>query len=288
MKPFPVPIRVVGPGSHVEEEELQYLDMPRGMSVFQMPRVPQSTEVAHMTEARRALSRLLDRMEAWDPGAPGEAPRMDLDALDAAPLKIVNEMLGEGEVAIRIDGSRAYRIQESVFAGVWRVCELDGEGRVARDWVEASAIPAVVHEAARAGSSPELRDVEKPEGAMNSPALLVEIRQQMREWRARKPAHVVNLTLFPLSPADHEVMQQALPVGSVAIMSRGFGNCRITSTAARHVWRVQYFNNMNTLILDTLEVVDLPEVAVAAAEDLRESRERFAELLEWMAESAES
>jgi hydrogenase-1 operon protein HyaF len=83
-------------------------------------------------------------------------------------------------------------------------------------------------------------------------------------------------------------MQQALPVGPVAIISRGFGNCRITSTAARHVWRVQYFNNMNTLILDTLEVVDLPEVAVAAAEDLRESRERFAELLEWMAESAES
>jgi hydrogenase-1 operon protein HyaF len=283
-----VPIRVVGPGSHVEEEELQYLDMPRGMSVFQMPRVAQSAEVAHMTEARRVLSRLLDRMEAWDPGAPGEPPRIDLDALDAAPLKIVNEMLGEGEVAIRIDGNRAYRIQESVFAGVWRVCELDGEGRVARDWVEASAIPVVVNEAARTGSSPELRDVEKPEGAMNSPALLVEIQQQMREWRARKPAHVVNLTLFPLSPADHEVMQQALPVGPVAIMSRGFGNCRITSTAARHVWRVQYFNNMNTLILDTLEVVDLPEVAVAAAEDLRESRERFAELLEWMAECAES
>jgi hydrogenase-1 operon protein HyaF len=288
MKPFPVPIRVVGPGSHVEEEELQYLDMPRGMSVFQMPRIPQSAGSAHMAAARHALSRLLHRMEAWDPGAPGEAPRIELDGLDAAPLKVVNEMLGEGEVAIRIDGSRAYRIQESVFAGVWRVCELDGDGRLARDWVEASAIPSVVTELARAGASPALPQVAKREGAMNSPALLVEIQQQMREWRPRRPAHVVNLTLFPLSPADHEIMQQALPAGPVAIMSRGFGNCRITSTGARHVWRVQYFNNMSTLILDTLEIVDLPEVAVAAVEDLSESRERFAELLEWMAESAET
>ncbi len=288
MKPFPVPIRVVGPGSHLEEEELQYLDLPRGMSVFQMPRIPQSAESVHMAAARHVLARLLDRMESWDPGAPGEVPRIDLDGLDAAPLTIVNEMLGEGEVAIRIDGGRAFRIQESVFAGVWRVCELDVNGRVACDWVEASPIPAVVTEAARAGSSPDLRNVETPEGTMNSPALLVEIQQQMREWRPRRPAHVVNLTLFPLSPPDHDVMQQALPIGPVAIMSRGFGNCRITSTGARHVWRVQYFNNMNTLILDTLEIVDLPEVAIAAAEDLRESRERFAELLEWMAESAEA
>jgi hydrogenase-1 operon protein HyaF len=288
MKPFPVPIRVVGAGSHVEDEELQYIDMPRGMRVFQMPRVPQSAEAAHMAEARRVLARLLDRMEAWDPTATGEPPRLELDGLAAAPMKVVDEMLGEGEVAIRIDAERPFRIQESVFAGVWRVCELGADGAVVRDWVEASPIPLVVGEAARLGSAAELPRLDMPEGAMNSPALLVEIGQQMREWRARRPAHVVNLTLFPLSPADHEVMQKALPVGPVAIMSRGFGNCRITSTAARHVWRVQYFNNMNTLILDTLEVVDLPEVAIAAAEDLRESRERFGELLEWMAESADA
>ena len=67
-------------------------------------------------------------------------------------------------------------------------------------------------------------------------------------------------------------------VGPVAILSRGFGNCRISSTAARDVWRVQYFNNMQTLILNTIEVVDMPEVALAAAEDLADSRERLGEL----------
>ena len=80
------------------------------------------------------------------------------------------------------------------------------------------------------------------------------------------------------------MLEQALPVGAVAVMSRGFGNCRITSTAARHVWRVQYFNNMQTLILNTIEVVDVPEVAIAAPDDLADTRERLAELVAWMTE----
>ena len=70
----------------------------------------------------------------------------------------------------------------------------------------------------------------------------------------------------------------------MAILSRGFGNCRVTSTAIRNLWRVQYFNSMQTLILDTIEITRVPEVAMAAGEDLADSRERLIELLEWMAE----
>jgi hydrogenase-1 operon protein HyaF len=288
MKPFPLPIRVVGPGAHVEEEELQYLAMPRGMSVFEMPRVPPRADAAHMAAARELLAGFLDRMEAWDPADPAGSPRLELDRVAKGTLEIANQMLGEGEVAIRVDGACPYRIQETVFAGVWRVCELDGDGRVARDWLEASPIPSVVVDAAHAGSGTTLPAVAFPEGAMNSPALLAEIQEQIRARRPGAEAHVINLTLFPMSPEDHQVMEQAVPVGAVAIMSRGFGNCRVTSTGARNVWRVQYFNNMNTLILNTIEVVDLPEVAVAATEDLRDSRERFAELIEWMGESTEA
>jgi hydrogenase-1 operon protein HyaF len=88
-----------------------------------------------------------------------------------------------------------------------------------------------------------------------------------------------------MTPEDHQVLERALPVGSVAIISRGFGNCRITSTGARDIWRVQYFNSMNTLILNTIEVVDVPEVALAADEDLIDTRGRLAELIDWMSES---
>jgi hydrogenase-1 operon protein HyaF len=109
----------------------------------------------------------------------------------------------------------------------------------------------------------------------------------VKHRKAGAPPHVLNLTLFPMTPDDHQVLERALPVGNVAIISRGFGNCRVTSTATRDIWRVQYFNSMNTLILNTIEVVDVPEVALAADEDLDDSRTRLAELIDWMSESCE-
>jgi hydrogenase-1 operon protein HyaF len=69
------------------------------------------------------------------------------------------------------------------------------------------------------------------------------------------------------------------------MISRGFGNCHVSSTLVRDVWRVQYFNSARTLILNTLEIVRMPEAALAAADDLADSRERLAELLQWMDES---
>jgi hydrogenase-1 operon protein HyaF len=107
----------------------------------------------------------------------------------------------------------------------------------------------------------------------------------MRLSRPGRRAHVVNLTLFPLTPDDYAALEAALPVGPVALISRGFGNCRITSTLARDVWRVQYFNSMNTLILNTIEIVQAPEAALAAADDLADSKGRLAELVDWMSES---
>jgi len=127
--------------------------------------------------------------------------------------------------------------------------------------------------------------VDVPDGAMNSPALLAEIGSQMAARGVGDSAHVINLTLFPMTPEDHVVIEQALPVGPVAMISRGFGNCHVTSTGLADVWRVQYFNNMNTLILNTIEIVDVPEVALAAAEDLEDSRERLSELVDWMTAS---
>ncbi len=74
----------------------------------------------------------------------------------------------------------------------------------------------------------------------------------------------------------------------MAVLSRGFGNCRVSSTQVRHLWRVQYFNSMQTLILNTLEVTRVPEVALAAEEDLADSHERLLDLISWMSESAEA
>jgi len=285
MKDFPIPVRMVGAGSQVEDEELQYLEMPRGMTTFEMPRVPEKVDPAAMTAARDLLAGYLAALEGWDPAGAAPGPRLDLIGTPAPVLTIVNQVLGEGEVSVRIGGERDLRIQESVFTGIWRICEPAPDGTLARDWIEAASVPAVAVESAQATSAPTLVPVELPPGAMNSPALLREIGTRLHDARPGAAPHVINLTLFPMSPEDHAVMEAALGPGSVAMISRGFGNCHITSTRARNVWRVQYFNNMKTLILNTIEVVHVPEEALAAPEDLEDSRTRLAELVDWMSES---
>lgn len=287
MKPFPIPIRTLGPGSQPSEEDvaLQVLQMDREVDAFAMPAIPRSADDAHMAAARDLLAGFHDRLCGW---GDGDGPELDMTGVAPGPLAMANQMLGEGEVAIRIAGEREVRIQETIFAGLWRVQERDEAGRVVRDRLMACPIPALVPDAARAAASPRLRAVAMPQGAMNSPALLHEIQAQVATRRNGAPAHVVNLTLLPLTPEDHRVLDEAMAPGPVAIMSRGFGSCRVSSTSARDVWRVQYFNSMQTLILNTLEVVEIPEVALAAPEDLADSRERLGELVEWMSEACES
>jgi hydrogenase-1 operon protein HyaF len=284
-KAFPLPVRVIGPGSQSEDEELQYLEMPKGMNTFAMPGVPEAESVDDLKAARDLLAGYCAALGRWDPAAHWQGPRLALAGVPQPVLTIVDQMLGEGEVSIVVTGDRRFRIQESVFAGVWRVCALAEDGTLADDWVEAAPLPQVAVESAHAGASDALPDVALPAGAMNSPALLAEIRAQVATRAPGAAPHVINLTLFPMTPEDHQVMEAALPNGPVAMMSRGFGNCRVTSTRVRGAWRVQYFNSMNTLILNTIEVVDVPEVALAATEDLDDSKARLEELVAWMDES---
>jgi hydrogenase-1 operon protein HyaF len=285
MKMLSIPVRAVGPGSQPDEESLQYLDIPRDMNTFRMPLVPARVDAEALSESRDMLQEFLEALDSWDPATGETGPRIDISGLSPAAIEITDQMLGEGEVSIKVDGARKAHIQESVFAGIWRVCELDAEDRLIADWIEAAPLPAIVLEVARVAAVPSPAPVALREGTMNSPALLTEIADRMRQRQPGNPAHVLNLTLFPLTPEDRRVLEQALPIGPVGIISRGFGNCRISSTLAQDVWRVQYFNTMNTLILNTLEIVEAPEVALAAVEDLVDSHERLAELVEWMGES---
>jgi len=287
MKEFPIPVRAtegaIGPVSQPDDDSFSYMPFPLEAPAFSMPQVPEDADAASVAAARRLLARFVEQMDD------GATPRVELSALPAGVLRVLNESLGEGEVSVRIatrngDGAEV-RIQETVFAGVWRELHLRADGSVEHDWLHACPVPPVALERAQRAATTHLAPFELPRGAMNSPALLTEIREQVLHFRAGQPTHVINLSLLPLTPEDQVVLEQAAPVGPVAILSRGFGNCRITSTTLRNLWRVQYFNSMQTLILNTLEVVEVPEVAMAAADDLADSRERLRELLDWMSES---
>jgi hydrogenase-1 operon protein HyaF len=283
MQPVNIPIRSLMPEP---TEPVVVMPMPHEMTTFEMPRLPEPSPGNDVAGAHDVLARFLSLFDAWLE-AGGEPPSLDLAGLAPDSLRVLNETLGEGEVAaiVDVDAAAKIRIQETVFSGIWREQHVGVDGALQRDLLLAAAIPAVVGARAAEIGSATLPALELPAGAMNVPALLHELQDAIDRSASGSPAHVINLTLLPLSPEDSAHLDRVLDGGSVVILSRGFGNCRISSTAARHVWRVQYFNNMQTLILNTIEVVDMPAVALAAREDLIETRTRIAELVQWMGDS---
>ncbi|MEY9438948.1 hypothetical protein ABIF14_006039 [Bradyrhizobium elkanii] len=91
--------------------------------------------------------------------------------------------------------------------------------------------------------------------------------------------HVINLTLLPMNDIDLAFLQQSVGNGPVQLIFRGYGACRVQATAIRNVWSVQFFNSIDNIILDTLEIGGVPIVALAADEDFEDSAERLQEIM---------
>lgn len=288
-KPFPIPVRVVGPGSQVEEDELQYMTLPQGMNTYRPPLLPEREQLAALQPAQdalRAIASALQRArEVPVAGLAHLSERVDLSGLDEANLRLVNQVLGEGEVSARIGGEAGVQIQESIFAGVWRVAGVDAQ-RLTHDYVEIAAAPQELAARARLDAA-DVRALEAaqplPPMVMNAPSILTEVSEQAGGWRPGQPVHVINLTLLPLSPQDIVYLDERLGAGRVSILSRGYGNCRVSSTRVPNCWRVIYYNSQDTVILDTIEITAMPDAVCAAAEDIADSAERFAEVLDWVA-----
>ncbi|MDD2872332.1 MAG: hydrogenase expression/formation protein [Azoarcus sp.] len=280
MKAFPIPVVAVGPGSHEEDEALEYIPSPGEMSTFNVPRLPEVIDPVVRDEVLGVLGRLLDGMRAWSFGDP-DYPEIDLAALSVDAITLVNEALGQGEVSIVAETERGtLRVQETVFAGVWRELGFDPAQRQVRDVVSAAPVPGAIGACAQVACSAGIAVPSPPSGVMNAPSILAELVDVAARWKAGDAAHIVNLTLLPLVPDDLAYLDGALGAGSVVVLSRGYGNCRVSSTRLANTWWVQYFNSADNLILNTIEVTDMPDVVPAAAEDFGDSVERLAEWIE--------
>jgi hydrogenase-1 operon protein HyaF len=248
------------------------------MAVFRRPapRAPATAEA--MAGARALLGQLLARMASSTNGA----QHASLSLLDADPDVVVevNELLGHGEVSVLLAAPWAAHIQESAFPGIWRTQVYGAGGALTLDEVEAGPIPRIVSTALRAAVAPPAAVSAAPgPEVMNAPALLAELHAASAACLPASEAHIINLTLLPVTPEDLEWLANELGWGPVTILSRGYGNCRITATALPHTWWVQYFNSTDQLILNTIEVVDVPVAALAANEDVLESMGRLSEWL---------
>jgi hydrogenase-1 operon protein HyaF len=223
------------------------------------------------------LSNVADALAEQKADAPTQLFR--LGNLNDLERRLVADVLGEGEVAGVValpDGSLA-QIQESVLAGLWRVrIETD----VNHEYLEVGAIPEIVRRAAADLTAEDFEIGQVPDGAMNVLPVLAEIRERAQAWRPGIRSQIINFTLLPMSPIDMDFLQETIRNGPIQLVSRGYGNCRVLATGIRNVWSVQFFNAMDTIILDTLEVGGVPTVAVAADEDFEDSAERLREIIE--------
>lgn len=275
------PHAIVGPGTQPSEEDgaaLEYMEMPKGMRTYAAPSLPEP-EDAHGIE--RALGILAEvREAARTQRADQPTSTIDITGLDAQNRTFLDQALGDGEVSI-VAGATV-QAQESVFAGVWRVQEYGVTGSVVRDAIEIGAFPSLVldiaHQATLEGTRAHRGNL--PAGVINAAALVTELDDKIAAHRPRADAHVINLTLLPLTEEDVAFLDERLGTGSVTILSRGYGNCRITSTGTRNAWWVRYYNSRDAVVLNTIEIVDIPSVACAAPEDLSDSAQRIGEILE--------
>ena len=268
---FHLPPVGYGPGSQPDPEdgnELEYMEMPGDMRVFEA-RIPMVEDVSDLQPALALLKHVANLADGV--ARDGGTQSVDLSQLDAANRGLIAETMGEGEVAMKIRGLPALSVQESVFAGIWNV---SGAGL---DRLEIGSVPADARTRAFEPFRPA-QDVPQSDGVVNAPALIAELQDKSAEEPGE--LHVINLTLLPHTEADLAWLEERLGQGSTDILSRGYGNCRVRATALPRVWRVQFFNSMDTLILDTFEVTDMPEVAIAASEDISDSAERLREVIE--------
>lgn len=275
-----IPAITLGPGSQVDEAdelELDYPVLPTEMNTFSLPPLPEPETLSQAPRVLEILRQLLSAIE--QPLQDTRSPSIDVASLAPPEAELLNQILGEGEVSIRVGGENApWLIQESVLAGVWRL----RQPATGMDRIEVGPIPGVVLQHGLNGAQHRvvLPDAPAPRGVHTASALLVELEEQQARYRPGQQSHVINLTLLPHTAEDLAYLADQLGAGRTLILSRGYGNCRVSATGVAHVWWVQYFNSEDTLIVNTLEVADMPAVAMAAAEDLEDSALRLRELME--------
>ncbi|MDR2239855.1 MAG: hydrogenase expression/formation protein [Zoogloeaceae bacterium] len=279
-----IPVVMFGAGSQPAEEDWNYLPLPREVDTFHAP-LPEQVGKAGIPEVLPLLRAMIEALQA-DP-APHPARVFDVAGLSAPAQALLAQSMGEGEVSAQIslpDGGAA-QIQESVYTGIWRVLEFDAAGALRADRIEIGDIaPIVVQQAMAAGATHIALPSAQGQNLMNAPAIANEIASAHAAAMENDGAsnHAINFSLLPVTPEDLAWLEKIVGGGPVGIFSRGYGKCVVTSTGLRHVWRVRYFDGMNKIMLDMLEITRVPEVVLASREDLVNARAHLQELLEWL------
>jgi len=246
--------------------------LPHGLDTVAFDGEPGSAECVPLL---RACLDALQRCARTEEGAV-----IPVAGLSEAALKFLDSTLGVGEVVVNVAGGHQYEAKETVLPGLWRVWTHEASGALRSTHLEVGPVPHVAVAANRTGTAEELSIGVPPQGAMNVVPVLAELRHRSRSWRPGDANHVLSFTLLPMSEDDMAFLEAQLGHGPVRGESKGFSRCRVELTQVRNLWSVQHFNAMGKLILDTIEVGDVPSALMAGGHDFEDSATRLGEWLE--------
>lgn len=268
-------------GADTGADVLSTLGLPAAKSMIGVRDLGATDEAGPDVHAtlRRVRDALIDAAET------GRAWRLQVDTLSDNDRKCLFDALGQGEVSVMLSGASdegEAQIIETVLPGAWIGRATDAAGEIAAEWVEVGDAPRALRELAlkRPRQDLPVEMLTAPRGAMNVMSVLAEIRERSLAWQPGDPNHVINFTLFPMTPEDSAYLSKVLGECGVTVASGGYGTARVIQTGLRHVWAVQYLNGLGAVILDTLEIGDLPDAVVASPEDFADSAERLTDMLE--------
>lgn len=285
MKPLSISIAAIGPATGSADESataLQYLHLPTHLDVYPPP-VPALHEKGGglSLRARDLMQRALDQLAAQTADMPATA--LDLARLPREDRVAVDLLLQDGDVNVLYAGARRVEIQLSAYPGLWRVryFELGGSELVA-DMLEIGSVPRVVSVGSFPHPEPhwQLDPASLPGGVVNAPLLLMELLDRSELYAPGESPYALDLSQLPQGPEDLQFLAQSLGQGPVTVLTRGRGHCRINSTRLPYVWWLQHYAASDSMILNTLEVIDVPAAVCVSQHELAIGAMRFAEALQ--------
>ena len=256
---------LLGPGTQPNDDSFSMNPLPITCQVNDEPSMAALEQCAHSPQVIALLNELQHQLSERQPPL-GEVLAVDLLNLNADDRHFINTLLGEGEVSVRIqqaDDSES-EIQEAIFCGLWRVRRRRGD-KLLEDKLEAGCAPLALWQAATQNLLPTDSLLPPPiDGLMNG----------------------INLTQLPISEADRLFLSRLCGPGNIQIRTIGYGESYINATGLRHVWHLRCTDTLKGPLLESYEICPIPEVVLAAPEDLVASAQRLREVCQWLAEGA--
>ncbi|EJA7520254.1 hydrogenase expression/formation protein [Escherichia coli] len=276
---------LLGPGTQPNDDSFSMNPLPITCQVNDEPSMAALEQCAHSPQVIALLNELQHQLSERQPPL-GEVLAVDLLNLNADDRHFINTLLGEGEVSVRIqqaDDSES-EIQEAIFCGLWRVRRRRGE-KLLEDKLEAGCAPLALWQAATQNLLPTDSLLPPPiDGLMNGLPLAHELLAHVRNPDAQP--HSINLTQLPISEADRLFLSRLCGPGNIQIRTIGYGESYINATGLRHVWHLRCTDTLKGPLLESYEICPIPEVVLAAPEDLVDSAQRLSEVCQWLAEAA--